>query len=659
MPDKIINELTTFADKLLTCIAADNEEGQQKLINIFSQAKKKYSNEDSTIWWWVYSFSRKRSEEFSHTIDTLKIFPKPTIRLQEFQQFFSAGKWETTSANTELFLLLINSISGYEKEPDSYLHEVIIPPLRELLLKKIKVLLQQYEISERQAAEREKELKLMREAKNKEAETIHVVSDEERAKLLAIKNPDHQVFYLSVSQLDSEKSKWELSWYDFNGKATTLTISNELAVVLSHVEGELKNLLLKINSNSDQEKNKLLAELITKSGSVREIKAECKRILEVMLDKTQVLFDPASSKLANLASTYVLRQETKPTKLYWYDSLGKENPLNLEDYPDLAIWISKKSSFSESDVLRLKVYLREVNTRRNVDEVKQSKIKNLLKEIHGITLITTDDWSKIPAYKLTRDTFILTREPDTKTGQWVLYQRQIGGVNARVNIQAWSNADAMEGFEKVLKSNNDVSAGNLSFAAKEKLREYIKQSSVTVQKVSCHAMNQLAPTTKLQLKPGSFILTREECNYQLYYQLYYIDTLQKCIKVNMQECPSKALSLLSKWDCEPEALGDSRLNELAKTLADFKAATHLNLAQFSELESVLGKRNHGKTKASIPVAKQEVELPLTSTEKKPGKLDVSKFAVATLFGHKAPSTKVFGEDDEKRIEDKSECSLSN
>lgn len=40
MPDKIINELTTFADKLLTCIAADNEEGQQKLINIFSQAKK-------------------------------------------------------------------------------------------------------------------------------------------------------------------------------------------------------------------------------------------------------------------------------------------------------------------------------------------------------------------------------------------------------------------------------------------------------------------------------------------------------------------------------------------------------------------------------------------------------------------------------------------
>lgn len=617
MPEKIEDDLKTFANKLLSCIADDSEKGQNNLVEIFEEAKKKYNNEESPFWSWVYSYTRKRTEEFVQTVETLKVFPTPKIRLQEFQHFFSAGKWKTTSANTELFILLIKSVPGYEPEEDSYLHSNIIRPLRRILLSQIKLLIQEYEVSERRAAEREKELKAMREAKNKESELIYLFNDEDKAKLYAIKNPEHQVFNFAVSGLDSNESKWEITWYDFNGKATSLGITPELTSVLKRIEGELKNLLsMSSPGESHIKQKKLLTQLLEKSGSVRELKAECKKILDLMLDKTQVLFKPNSSQLVNLVSTFVIQQEEKLTRLYWYDSLGKANLLQLEDYPELATWVGQKANLSENDYIRLKVYLRDVSIRHDVDEAKQSKIQSLLKEKHGVALIATDDWTKIPSYKLMKDTYILTREPDATTGEWVLYQRQRGGINAKINIQTWPNPDAMDTFEKVLKNNNDVSAANLSFAAKEKLREIIKQSSIMSQKITCQAMNKFPSTEEICLKPGSFILTRKESNYEYYYQLYYVDSLQKTIKIDMRECPAKALSLLSKCEGEPESLSSQVLNELSKTLLDFKPASRIDLTKFSKLENLFGKQN----------------------EKKPGKLDVNNYAIAGLFGHK-PSTK--------------------
>ncbi|WED41944.1 hypothetical protein [Legionella cardiaca] len=650
MPDKIIEDLKTFADKLVTCIAADTEEGQEQLIKIFKQAKKKYNNEDSTIWSWVYSLSRKRSEDFDHTIEALSVFPKPKVRLQEFLKFFSMGKgkWESTSANTELFLLLINSVSGYEKETDGYLHSTIISPLRKLLVERIQELLKQYEINDRRAAEREKELELMRKAKVQEPETTHLFNDEEQAKLFAIKNPDHQVLYLNTSLSDSGDMKWELKWIDFTGKATVLGISDHLASLLKLVGAELKSLSA---LSADGGTQKLLAELLNKSASAREIRTEVKKILRLALDKIPLLINPSSSQLDNSLSTFVFNQHNKPIGLYWYN-LGNFNPILLKDYPELEKWMGN-TSFSDSnvnEVMRLKVYLRDIHVRRSVDESKQNKIQSLLKQTHGVALIATDDLATIPAYKLIKDTYLLTRvsnnkseeeSTDSTTGEWVLYQRQRGGVNARVNIKTWANADAMEAFEKILKTNENVSAGNLSVEAKEKLRECIKQSTVVTQKVSCQAINEFFPkkeTNFHRFKPCSFIITREINNDAPYYQLYYIDIVQKCIKVDMREYPEKTMALLSTWDCKPEELNFSHLSDLAKTLVDFKPAVRINMAQFSALESVLGKKRVEKVNKEISTASQPSET-TEKEQKESGKLDISKFAIATLFGHKSSTVK--------------------
>ncbi|KTD06847.1 hypothetical protein [Legionella jamestowniensis] len=491
MPEKIEDDLKTFADQLLTAISDETQQGQTNLVEIFEQAKKVYTNEDSPFWSWVYSFSRKRGDELNQTIDTLKIFPKPTIRLQEFQKFLKGGEWKTTSANTDLFLLLINSVPGYVKETDSYLYSQIVFPLKRILLNKIKLLLQQYEVSERQAAEREKELQLVRENKSKEIETVHVSNNAEEARFIAINNKDHLAFCLTATDLTATEVNWQLTWPDFNSKVTVLTISENLARVIKNMEVELRNALSKMPSDKNlAEQEKLLSEFLQKSAFARELKTESQKILEELLNKTQVLFCPTEKELENLVSTYVITKEgaaasdSKVTQLYWYNSLGHKNLLNLNDYPELADWIRPKSSLAENEMFRLKVYLREINVRHSIDKTKHHDVQSFLKAEHGVALITTDNWTKIPAYKLIKETYILTREPDAKTGDWVLYQRQRGGVNAQISIDSWGNTNAIADFKEILQKNEGISAANLSAADREKLRKAIKESTIVEEKMA-------------------------------------------------------------------------------------------------------------------------------------------------------------------------------
>ncbi|CEK10196.1 hypothetical protein [Legionella hackeliae] len=643
MPEKIEDDLKTFADKLLTAID-DTAEGQQKLVEIFEQTKKNYTYEDSPFWSWVYSFSRKRPAQLNQTIEALKIFPAPYIRLQEFQKFLKTGQWKTTSANTELFVLLINSVPGYEREERDYIYAQILRPLRRILLNKIKLMLQQYEVSERQAAERNKELAFMRDTKNrkleaKEPDVVYVFNDGERAKLFAQKNPDKQVFFLDVVLVADER-KWQLSWYDLTGKATSLTITAELAAAISSLEVELKKLLTISASVKDvAAEKKLLDQLFTKSEIAKEIKSECTKVLQSVLNKTQVLFNPIDDQLANLVSTYVVKKENQQIKLYWYDSIGKRNLLKLEDYPDFLAWISQKESLTKNDILRLKVYLRSVDIRHHVDEVKQSKIQNMLKEKHGIALITTDDWTTIPSYRLIKDTYILTREPDAKTGEWVLYQRQRGGTNAKINVQTWPNPDAMDLFQKLLANNDAVSAANLSIDVKEKLRDIIKQSSSIFHKESCQAVDEFSPADATNFKPSSFVLTKKNDVWQL----YYIDSLQKCIRVTMKDCPSQTSSLLAKWEGEPTSLSITALRELANTLVGFKPAQRIDLTKFSDLESIFGMRQEKPKLKTVDTEPTTIDKEAVTTNaaesdavkaKKPGKLTVKDFAIARLFNHK-------------------------
>ncbi|KTD21403.1 Uncharacterised protein [Legionella lansingensis] len=639
---KIIHNLDEFAEKLVTAIS----EGGQILTTCLEKAKIDYGNENSLFWSWLYSVSRRRGGDFEKAIQALKDFDMGVIRLQEFQKFFSAGTWKQNSANTKLFIFLINAVQGYDKETDDYLRQTVIPDLRVLILEKIKILLRQEELNAKRVAEREEEKKRICAEKNRQLDSIVLFNEKESAKLFALKNQDHYTFYLNVQDIDADNPKWDLIWYDLTGKAIPLTISPELTIILKRIEDELKNFLkfkpaTQEVGEASQAKDKLLAELMKKSASAHELKIGCKNIVDALLKKNQVLFNPDASQLQDLVSTYVLKKESDAFQLYWYDSLGKENLIKLKDYSDLDSWLVQKTDLSANNFLALKMQLRYVNTRQNVDESKQKSIQNLLNQRHGITLITSDDWTTIPPYKLIKDTYILIREPNPTTGKWSLYQRQRGGKNAVIELASWTNEEASNKFKKILADNNGLSAAGLGVEAIQGLRDCIKHSNTPTSVLACRAMKVFPPKVDTYCKPCSYVLTKENNHWQL----YYINAFQENIKVQMSACPQETQDLLLQWQDEVEAVTFEQLNNLVKTLTDFKpeATNRINLEQFSKLEAVLREGPKSVNEATklanedseIAHKEDNEETPAVLGTPKSGKLDISKYAaVATLFGDK-------------------------
>jgi hypothetical protein len=632
---KIVYNLDEFGEKIVSCIFSDGS----TLIDIFKEVTRQYSYQDSPIWAWVYSFSRKRSARLNETTESLANFNDPQIRLQEFQKFFGEGSWETTSANTRLFIALINAIEGYEKESDAYLYSTVLFPLRDLLFKKIQNLLNQHEMAKRREMEREKELKSLANEKLKDTDRVFLFHDEEEAKLFALSQPDSFSFYLHIKAWKKEQPIWQLLWFDLTGSAVVLAVSADLAVILKSFEAELIHFAPSKGNppslaNSIEAKTKFAAQLLKSPASLNHLKAACKKNAMVFLEKTRVLVNPFASQCENLTSTYVLSKEDgKLPQLIWYDSLAIKKVMNIEDYPDFARWLATRNELSADDFLPLKIYLRHMNTRSNVDENKRKKIKNLFQEMHGVTLISTDKLASVPPYKLIKDTYILTREPSTE-GKWVLYQRQRAGRNATVNFKAWANTEATEQFEKILTDNNKFSAGKLPQSVIGELSECLKNAAIRSETVK--ALNNFSPQEGNKFKACSFVLTKEKEQWQL----YYIDHLQRTVKVDMNTCPSDTQTLLLKWAAEPEALGSQQLNSLIKTLNNFKphAAHALHLSNYSMLEMVLSRQF--KTNR-LPGRTPETGLPkalsgniTASSSRNSCKLSNSHFAVAGLFGQK-------------------------
>ncbi|MDI9817726.1 MULTISPECIES: hypothetical protein [unclassified Legionella] len=474
MPGKIIYNLKDFTKELVDYISSG------AVVNAFMEAEGKYNQYKQSYFWWIYQHTRHSSEKFNNTISTLKNFDDIIIRLQEFQKFVSSGEWESTSANTQLFLFLINSIEGYVKESDDYLIKVIIPPLRELITEDIQSLVNQEQRAKKEAAERKKELAAMCAGKNRQLEDISLFTDAVAARLFAMKNPEKKAFFLRESGASSQSPQWELAWYDLTGKPVSLLI-----------EGELKGLLAKIE-----------LPLLAEGNAVRQllkIKAECGRLVEELLHKTQVLINPESSAVKNLISTYVVLQNDALIEISWYDSLGRSNPVKLGNYPEFQAWVNQLPDWSSDNILRLKTYLRHVNTRHEVDENKQINVRDLLQKQHGIALIATDECEKIPPYKLIPGTYILTREPDV-TGEWILYQRQKGGINLKINTDSW------ELFHQVLAENDNQSAGALMMNIRDQLREQITAEIKATNKQSFYQAVR-PPVSRLKMDDYSVVDT--------------------------------------------------------------------------------------------------------------------------------------------------------
>lgn len=767
---------TKPVEKKVESSAKTKKYDSRSLIEVFKQADTRYNNSDS-YWSLISWLFRRRS--FGKTINDLKSFPDPILRLQAFYLFTSeeGGTWHIGSANTALYIAAIRAIPDYENDrqslSDEFIHEVLIPHLRPLVnLEIIARIEERAEFLRGKEEERRKVEEDCRVFLNQAAE-IELFDNAELARKEAVDNPTKQVFHLSArtlnakelelkqkrtkTKVDEKELVWQFTWYDSTGNPNLLEMTSGLESLLTsfHLikrpeESGDSEIKLKLTEFSRLEKeyeertsvvlepspeeledlkssyaitkkdrqyqltwydnhgnpvplvlshHYLLATwLATKEALTIEdlpvikiylqpqfanpelsIKMCCSQLAKDHLARTKVLIDPPSKDLSFLSLTYVLTQQDEGQyQLTWYDSFCKPNPVNLENHEALSKWLKTKTALSHEDMSQLRTYLQHVKMRNEVDQSAQKGLGRKILEKKGVTLICTDNLEGIPPYKLSAGIYILTRSPDPKTGEWILYQRQKGGENIRVNISAAETDDSSEAEIESVKTNDwedfhrflaekqaPFSAAQLSLVDQAELKKKL-MSIIPVPKETnlCTAVEVFDEKTVAEFAACTFIVTKKDSEWQL----IYIDILQRALPVlvSSDNLP-EVQALFSKWKGDPLSLVDEQLKELSKYLVDYKHVNQINMSKFSLLAQCLAKRSTipektikslaeetsttQTTEQCIPetVSTEETSHPITEQPRpEPGKLNLSQFANITKMWGERPVYKTAEQTSTKR-----------
>ncbi|WP_133134819.1 hypothetical protein [Legionella nautarum] len=649
----------------------------RSLIGVFERASKHYLDKDS-YWSLISGFFRQRS--FEQTINDLKSFSDPILRLQAFYLFTSAkgATWHSGSANVAVYTSAIRVIPGYENDEqsvsDEFIHRVIIPNLRPLVDLEIIAriegraeFLDQKEV-ERRKVEAECQVYL------NQAASIELFNDAELARKTAVDNPEKQVFHLSArklsakelelkqkrtkSKIDENELVWQFTWYDSTGNPNLLEMTSGLESLLTSfhlidtqkesVDSEIKlklaefsrlekeyeertNVVLEPSAEEledlkssyvitkkdkqyqltwyDNQGNKvplvlshhyLLATwLATKENLTKEdlpvlriylqpqfanpelsLKICCRQLAEEHLARTKVLINPSSKELQNLSLTYVIAGQDKEYELTWYDSFGKTHSVNLEGYDSFSKWLKDKEALSHEELPRLRTYLQQVKMRNEVNQTAKKSLGREILEKKGVTLICTDDLQRIPPYKLSVGIYILTRSPDPKTGEWILYQRQKGGVNIPVNVKDEGSNDWDDFHRFLAEKQSPFSAVQLTSNDQAKLKKKIMAAMpVPKEKNLCRAVEAFQVKHAREFPACTFVVTKKDSEWQL----FYIDTLQHAVAVSVSSDKlPKVHELFSQWkEEEAQSLVDEQLKELSSHLIDYKPANQIKMSEFS------------------------------------------------------------------------------
>lgn len=557
---RAINNLEEFSLKIIELIASDSEKNRLCLNKIFENTKNIYSNENS-IWSWISWLTRGRKKETKNEINKFSTSP---VRLQEFKKFISEGDWTSTSANTRLFIDLINSIDGYVREPETILINNIIPFLRPLINDEIERRVKLYEHGLEQKAIEEKRKILAEQARQ---EKVRILYSESEAAEEAINNPEKQIFCLALLA----PSKWRLTWYDFMGKVHRLPI-----------DGGFKEHLEQIKA----------IEQVNEQENLSLTKMYCNNLVESLLKRIKVLVNP--TQMGTL--TFALTKKDKFWQLDWHNSFSKPQSIDIQNYPELLEWLSTKNRIEASDLATLKIYLQHVIIKNEGHKDTQAILLKGLESAFGVALILTDNWQP-NSENVIEGTYFLTRESDPKMGEWVLYQRQTQNVNKRF---ALNKEDVWKNLHALLIKNNHCSAEQLNSEIKEELRGLIKIAQEEIVKsnkkseekdekshqikvipVKDFMHNQIQKEVKNQYDSNSFIITNRENKWCL----YYIDLLQRPIPVAIDEI-ANLKNLLANFK-QLGQLSKDILHQMSLLLSDYKPASS-SLKQHSSYQGIQG-----------------------------------------------------------------------
>ncbi|HAU3862585.1 hypothetical protein [Legionella pneumophila] len=359
----IIDNLNEFAEKLLSRIADESDEGCKQLVHVLESARARYNKPiESWLKGWFYQFTRKRGQEIDMAIKGMEAFPDAYTRLQEFKLLVGKGEWEHGSFNYYLFDELIKSVPGYKPLESELVHPIILK-LRQKINKRIDEFMSQYLATQKLIEARKQELLQTHQSAHKFIDNVSITNDLEAAKKTAKENKSVIQFCLIF-----ESNIWKLSWIDATGKVYALEPGEELIQIL--IDGKIKDIV----------KDNNLSAL-----HLKHLKQECIKAREMLLGRVQLLINPKDLRtqveLTNdmlkengTSATFVLRGKPNEYSLWWINTLGLAHEISLESYASMKTWLNDQSHpLKEEHISQLKTYLLSVNTIKSIDVKEDMK----------------------------------------------------------------------------------------------------------------------------------------------------------------------------------------------------------------------------------------------------------------------------------------------
>ncbi|HAT1792549.1 TPA: Dot/Icm T4SS effector RavH [Legionella pneumophila] len=360
----IIDNLNEFAEKLLSRIADESDEGCKQLVHVLESARARYNKPiESWLKGWFYQFTRKRGQEIDMAIKGMEAFPDAYTRLQEFKLLVGKGEWEHGSFNYYLFDELIKSVPGYKPLESELVHPIILK-LRQKINKRIDEFMSQYLATQKLIEARKQELLQTHQSAQKFIDNVSMTNNLEAAKKSAKENKGVIQFCLIF-----ESGIWKLSWVDATGKVYALEPGEELIQIL--IDAKIKDIVKDIDNLS--------------ALHLKQLKQECVKAREMLLGRVQLLINPkdprTQAELTNdvlkengTSATFVLRGKPNEYSLWWINTLGFAHEISLESYASMKTWLNDQGHpLKEEHIPQLKTYLLNVNTIKSIDVKEDMK----------------------------------------------------------------------------------------------------------------------------------------------------------------------------------------------------------------------------------------------------------------------------------------------
>lgn len=415
------------------------------------------------------------------------------------------------------------------------------------------------------------QLKLCCESQLPEYKDVYVFDNPLQAADFAKRYPDKHGFCLSkgtsVSSSSSSSSSepvsvnWQLTWYNRQGKASVLPIQKNLKKLLKNSGG------------------------LPDANSPLSHQVKCCLLISTteLLSSITLLINPEASELQGVVSAFVLNCKLPEATLFWYDSMGIEQAVKLDNWPELKSFIVLHQAdevwdFSSKNQLRK--HLMHISLRSELAHERKLEIgKQLIKE-HGVSLVASNDLSTIPRFRLIVGTYFLIREPKDMSGAWRLYRRVKGTSETGPNFEPVIT-DTWSVFHDILDSQGDALPQSLPKSVTERLRHIIKSYEAVERKIKINAVDaeSKANIDALMQAPDTFIISK----HQDQWVLYYVNTFNQLVDIHWHSIHAVAI-LMNQWSGEVDELSRSQLCALDVALEGYKPVGKINLSNSRSIE---------------------------------------------------------------------------